>query len=128
MSRCALPLTLTLALVLAVAPAAAQTASSPASIDPGMTREAVIARFGAPSGERSRGEHHYLFFANGRERTVGTADVVILRDGRVVDAVLRHPDRRYSGTSSSPAAITAREALRRRSSTSGSTTIPPSTP
>lgn len=103
------------ALALATAPLAAQARpATPAAIDPGMPRDSVVARFGPPAGEHARGAFTYLFYGNGRERRVGTADVVILEEGRgVIDAILRHPDRRYSGRSSSPQALPAAEAARR---------------
>jgi hypothetical protein len=125
MSRILLFTLLLLAATLAPATIVAQATVPPVSIDSGMTRAEVIERFGAPSGERSRGEHSYLFYANGRERSVGMSDIVILQSGRVVDAVLRHPARRYTGTSSSPVAISSRDAVRRHSASAGSTTIPP---
>src|SRR5207244_696804 len=45
-----------------------------------------------------------LYYPNGGEYTCGTADVVFLQNGQVVDAVLRWPGHGYSGQSSSPAA------------------------
>ncbi len=125
MPRFVLPLLALLFAATTPSAIAAQATAAPVSIDSGMTRAQVIERFGPPSGERSRGAHSYLFFANGRERTVGMSDIVILADGHVVDAVLRHPGRRYTGTSSSPVAISSRDAVRRHSATAGSTSIPP---
>jgi hypothetical protein len=46
----------------------------------------------------------YLYYRNGCEYTCGTADVVFLQNGHVVDAVLRWPGHGYSGQSSSPVA------------------------
>ena len=40
-------------------------------------------------------------------------DLVILRNDAVVDAIFRSPSRRYSGQSSSPAPISAKEAAER---------------
>jgi hypothetical protein len=126
-----LTLCATLALLTALAPpatAAAQGAATPVAIDSGMTREQVIERFGRPATERTRDDVIFLFFTNGRERVVGMSDLVILEQGRVVDAILRHPARRYTGTSSSPTAISARDAVRRRPTSVGTTTIPPVSP
>lgn len=86
-----------LLLLIAIAPTArAQT------IDPGMSRSQVIERLGTPFAERSSGAFTYLFYSNGRERTVGMSDLVILQHGAVVDALFRSPARSYSGRSSSP--------------------------
>jgi hypothetical protein len=126
-----LTLCATLALLGALATptvAAAQRTAAAVAIDSGMTREQVIERFGRPATERTRDDITYLFFANGRERVVGMSDLVILEAGRVVDAILRHPARTYTGTSSSPTAISARDAVRRRPTSVGTTTIPPVSP
>ncbi|HEX8848071.1 MAG TPA: hypothetical protein VF761_00930 [Gemmatimonadaceae bacterium] len=94
---------LLLALSLIAAPLMAQEAHS--SIDPGMTREEVIARLGKPLNERSSGTHTYMFYRNGCEKTCGMNDLVVLEDGKVVDAVFRNGVRSYTGTSSSPAGV-----------------------
>jgi hypothetical protein len=75
------------------------------AIDPGMTREQVVARLGAPAAVRTSGTYTYLFFVNGCHRSCGTDDVVILEDGRVTDAIFRGLGRRYTGTSSSPVGV-----------------------
>lgn len=85
---------------LATAPAAAQ--DDVRIIDPGMTRAQVVARLGRPLNERSAGGYRYLFYANGCERSCGMNDLVVLAQGKVVDAIFRAPGRSYSGTSSSP--------------------------
>jgi hypothetical protein len=85
-------------------------AAQAASIDSGMTKAQVIEKFGKPASERSRGEFTYLFFSNGREKQVGTADIVILQADHVMDAVLRSPSRTYTGKSSSPRALNSKEA------------------
>jgi hypothetical protein len=96
---------------LAIAVVAASTSAAQAvSIDSGMTKAQVVEKFGKPASERTRGEFTYLFFSNGREKQVGTADIVILQADRVVDAVLRSPRRTYSGKSSSPRALNSKEA------------------
>lgn len=92
--------------------AALQPLSGQAVIDPGMPKTQVIARLGAPALERTTGDATYLFYKNGCERTCGMNDVVLLDKGAVVDAVFRSEKRRYSGSSSSPRAIPAREAMK----------------
>jgi outer membrane protein assembly factor BamE (lipoprotein component of BamABCDE complex) len=98
----------------AIAASAGAQAAAPsvATIDPGMTKDQVIEKFGKPATTSTRGTFMYLFFANGNEKTVGMSDIVILDDNKVVDAVLRSPSRAYSGTSSSPRAIPAAEAAK----------------
>jgi len=81
------------------------TADDAVTIDPGMTREQVVARLGAPAAVRTSGTYTYLFFVNGCHRSCGTDDVVILEDGRVTDAIFRGLGRRYTGTSSSPVGV-----------------------
>ena len=90
------------------APLAAQT--TPATIDSGMTQAQVVAKLGVPLSARSYDGHTYLFYRNGCEKTCGMNDIVVLDSGKVVDAVLRSPARRYSGRSSSPKMIPAAQA------------------
>jgi hypothetical protein len=71
-------------------------------VNPGMTREDVIAVWGVPVAERSVGSRGYLYFRNGCEVSCGTFDVVMLENGQVVDAIVRGPGHSYSGVSSSP--------------------------
>jgi hypothetical protein len=85
--------------------AAAGSASAQSSIDPGMTKDQVVAKLGKPASEHSSGTSTYLYYANGEEKKVGMSDMVILDDGKVVDAVFRSPNRKYSGKSSSPAPV-----------------------
>ena len=85
--------------------AAAGSASAQSSIDPGMTKDQVIAKLGKPASEHSSGTSTYLYYANGEEKKVGMSDMVALEDGKVVDAVFRSPNRKYSGKSSSPAPV-----------------------
>jgi hypothetical protein len=72
------------------------------TVDPGMTREEVVAAWGPPVADRGSGAWTYLFFRNGCEVTCGTFDVVLLENGQVVDAIVRAPGHAYSGVSSSP--------------------------
>ena len=74
-------------------------------IDPGMTREQVVAELGAPVTTRAAGRFIYLFYPNGCERTCGMQDLVILENDAVVDAIFRSARRSYSGTSSSPGSV-----------------------
>jgi hypothetical protein len=84
--------------------AAAQTVPT---IDPGMTRDQVVAKLGQPLSTRSYDGHTYLLYKNGCEKKCGMNDLVVLDSGKVVDAVFRSPARHYSGTSSSPKMIPA---------------------
>ena len=95
-------LLLAIALFVAAPAARAQDATT---VDPGMSRDEVVARLGRPLSERAAGSFVYLFYANGCERQCGFNDVVILENGIVVDAVFRGGRRQYSGTSSSPAGV-----------------------
>lgn len=99
------PRHLLLSLIAAAAPLSAQ-----AVIDPGMSRELVLARLGKPAVERTSGDATYLFYRNNCERICGMNDIVVLDKGVVVDAVFRSARHRYSGTSSSPRSIPAAEA------------------
>jgi len=72
------------------------------TIAPGMSEREVYAVWGAPAAARRAGEYTYLFFNNGCEYTCGTMDVVTLKDGAVVDAIVRWDGHRYAGESTSP--------------------------
>ena len=74
------------------------------TIDPGMRERDVYSVWGTPMAVRRQGDMTFIYYQNGCEYTCGTADVVFLQNGQVVDAVLRWPGHRYSGQSSSPAA------------------------
>lgn len=91
-------------------PPAAPSMTQSASIDSGMTRAQVVERLGKPAAASTRGPFTYLFYANGAEKEVGTADIVILDNDKVIDAIFRSPARTYSGKSSSPRAIPPEEA------------------
>jgi hypothetical protein len=82
-----------------------------ASIDPGMSREQVIARLGKPISEHSSGDHTYLYYSNGDEKKYGMHDLVALENGKVVDAVFRASTRKFSGKSSSPAPVPVEAAI-----------------
>jgi hypothetical protein len=72
------------------------------TVNPGMTEREVYELWAAPAAVRRVGQYTYLFFRNGCEYTCGTMDVVTLKDGHVVDAIVRWDGHRYSGESSSP--------------------------
>ncbi|HEY9226666.1 MAG TPA: hypothetical protein VIP11_08475 [Gemmatimonadaceae bacterium] len=99
---------LSVLLVAAPLSLAAQTAT----IDPGMTRDEVVAKLGQPLSARTYNEHEYMLYKNGCEKKCGMNDLVVLDSGKVVDAVFRSSARKYSGTSSSPRMITQAEAKR----------------
>lgn len=105
MSRTRTRVTLALLLSLAAASAPLIAQESERTIDPGMTREQVIERLGKPLNERKSGTATFLFYGNGCERTCGMNDLVVLDDGRVIDAIFRAPSRRYTGESSSPSGV-----------------------
>jgi hypothetical protein len=84
------------ALCVASSPLAAQ------DISPGFTRAQVEARLGAPAAVRTVGDYTYLFYNNGCEIRCGQHDLVILKEGKVTDAVFRSKKRHYTGTSSAP--------------------------
>jgi hypothetical protein len=112
-----------LVLAAAAAPLAAQT---PVTIDPGMTRSQVVAKLGQPLSAREKDTHVYLFYKNGCEKKCGMNDLVVLDSGKVVDAVFRAPNRKYSGASSSPRMIGEAEA--RKGGAAGNLKTPPKTP
>jgi outer membrane protein assembly factor BamE (lipoprotein component of BamABCDE complex) len=95
-----------------------------AAIDPGMSKAQVVAKLGKPASERTRGEFTYLFYSNGMEKQVGMADIVTLQSDKVIDAVFRSPRRTYTGTSSSPRAIPAQEAAKRKAPPKGGAPAP----
>jgi hypothetical protein len=82
------------------------------TIAPGMSRASVVAALGEPSTVRSAAEFTYLFYRNSCGKECGMNDLVILRGDSVVDAIFRSPSRHYTGKSSSPAPISARDAAR----------------
>jgi hypothetical protein len=72
------------------------------TVNPGMSEREIYEIWAAPAAVRRVGEYTYLFFRNGCEYTCGTMDVVTLKDGHVIDAIVRWDGHRYSGESSSP--------------------------
>ena len=114
-------------MVAAAAPLAAQ---SVAKVDPGMSKEQVVAALGQPVSVRSKDSFTYLLYRNGCEKTCGMNDLVVLDSGKVVDAVFRSSARQYTGTSSSPRRINEAEARKKMSTlkSDSSTTAPAKTP
>lgn len=94
-------------------PAVALSAQSARTISPGMSRAKVVAALGSPSTERTVADFRYLFYRNSCGKACGMNDLVILRNDAVVDAIFRSPSRHYTGTSSSPAPISAKDAADR---------------
>ncbi|MGH7591742.1 MAG: hypothetical protein ACREOE_10305 [Gemmatimonadales bacterium] len=76
------------------------------TIAPGMTVAEVEAAWGKAGVTRTDGDQTFLFYGNDCLKRCGTFDVVMLQDGKVVDAIVRASYHRYSGTSSSPAGRT----------------------
>lgn len=106
--------------------AASLGAQATATIDPGMSRDQVVAKLGEPLSTRAYDSHTYLMYKNGCEKTCGMNDLVILDSGKVVDAVFRASGRHYSGTSSSPRMISQNEA--QHGSSSGPLAMPAGEP
>jgi len=100
-------------LLALIAPAVLGAQSRTNSVSPGMSRAKVVAALGTPSTERTVGEFKYLFYANSCGKRCGMNDLVILRRDRVIDAIFRSNTRRYTGTSSSPMAISENDAAER---------------
>jgi hypothetical protein len=111
-----------LALSFVAATAHAQTGAG--TIDPGMTQAQVIERLGKPATVRTYQGSTYLMYSNKCGKKCGMQDIVILDHDVVVDAVLRSPDRHYTGTSSSPDA-TAPNSRTQRNQTLA---VPPAQP
>jgi len=102
-----------LLIILSLLVPAALSAQRAATISPGMTRAKVVAALGTPSVERTVSEFRYLFYQNTCGKACGMNDLVVLRNDSVVDAIFRSPSRHYTGTSSSPAPVSAKDAADR---------------
>ena len=100
-------------LLAIIAPAVLGAQSRTNSVSPGMSRAKVVAALGTPSTERTVGEFKYLFYSNACGKRCGMNDLVILRRDSVVDAIFRSDTRHYTGTSSSPMAISEKDAAQR---------------
>lgn len=84
------------------------TPTDTGTVNPGMTRDDVVAVWGAPVTERTDGAWTYLYYRNGCEVSCGTFDVVFLENGEVVNAIVRGRGHTYGGTSTSPPGVTPR--------------------
>jgi hypothetical protein len=84
--------------------AAATPLAAQETITAGMSRHEVVALLGDPAAERRSGDATFLFYASRCEPTCAANDLVVMRDGRVADAILVSPGRRYStrGTATPP--------------------------
>jgi hypothetical protein len=100
-------------LLALIAPAVLGAQGRTSSVSPGMSRAKVVAALGTPSTERTVGEFKYLFYSNACGKRCGMNDLVILRRDSVVDAIFRSNVRHYTGTSSSPMAISEKDAAER---------------
>jgi outer membrane protein assembly factor BamE (lipoprotein component of BamABCDE complex) len=94
------------------------------TVAPGMSRAQVVAALGEPATARSVAEFTYLFYLNSCGKRCGMNDLVILRGDSVVDAIFRSPTRHYSGTSSSPAPISSKDAANATASKPAASTAP----
>lgn len=99
-----------IALVAIVGSSAALQAQTKTAIDPGMSRDQVVAKLGQPLSARTHNGFTYLLYRNGCEKKCGMNDLVVLDSGKVVDAVFRSPAREYTGASSSPHMINEADA------------------
>ena len=79
---------------------ATATAHAQTPVRPGMTAAEVDAAWGAPTSTRTRGAFTYLNYPSSCMPACGTQDVVILQDGKVVDAIARSSNHPYEGPSS----------------------------
>jgi len=87
------------------------TPTDTGTVNPGMTRDEVVAVWGAPVTERNFGTWTYLYFRNGCEASCGTFDVVFLENGVVVNAIVRGAGHSYGGASTSPPGQAGRATL-----------------
>ena len=114
--------------VISLVAALTVQSQGPVTIDPGMTREQVVAKLGEPLSARTYDGHTYLLYRNGCEKKCGMNDLVVLDSGKVVDAVFRSHARKYSGTSSSPHMISAAEARKDAPASAAPLKTPPKKP
>lgn len=87
-------------LALALLAGCAASAAAQAPVKPGMNAEQVTAAWGAPTATRTRGDYTYMSYPSSCMPACGTQDVVILKNGVVVDAVARSSNHVYDGQSS----------------------------
>ena len=93
------------AIVVLMAPRVATAQTKPVSIDPGMTKEQVLARLGNPSEESHSGSFTYLLYNSDCGAKCRQDDLVVLERGEVTDAVFQSGKRTYTGQSEEPPAL-----------------------
>jgi hypothetical protein len=98
------------ALALATLLGAARAEAQDRTVRAGMTGAEVTAAWGEPQATRTRGAFTYLVFPTPCLPACGSHDVVILENGRVIDAVARSSGRRYEGAAPRTPGYTAPEA------------------
>ena len=114
-----------LAAVLLCAPAACLSQQKEKTVSPGMSEAQVVDALGKPAIKRSNGDRTYLFYANSCGKNYGVNDLVILTRDSVTDAIFRSADRHYTGTSSSPESVSAKQAAKAAPSTAPMRMKPP---
>jgi hypothetical protein len=117
-----------LLLALLCAPAACLSQEKSHTVSPGMSESQVVDALGKPATRRAVGERTYLFYANSCGRSCGMNDLVVLARDSVVDAIFRSPDRRYTGTSSSPESVAPKRASTAKPSSAPMKMKPPAKP
>lgn len=100
MSTVSLTLRVAVATVALLASAASMAQAQGGVVRPGMTSAEVRQAWGEPYAERTKGSYTYLSFQSDCLPACGSHDVVILKDGKVVDAIARSSNHRYEGASS----------------------------
>jgi hypothetical protein len=95
---------ITAAVVVLMAPRVAAAQTKPVSIDPGMTKDQVLARLGNPSEETHSGSFTYLLYNSDCGAKCRQDDLVLER-GVVTDAVFQSGKRTYTGQSEQPSAL-----------------------
>lgn len=117
-----------LAIVLLCTPAACLSQQKEKTVSPGMSEAQVVEALGKPATVRKNGDRTFLFYANTCGKNCGTSDLIILTRDSVTDAIFRSPDRRYTGTSSSPESISAKAAAKSGASSAPIRMKPPAKP
>jgi len=116
------------AIALLCAPAACLSQQKEKTVSPGMSEAQVVEALGKPATVRKNGDRTFLFYANTCGKNCGMNDLVILTRDSVSDAIFRSTDRHYTGTSSSPASVSAKDAAKPASSKAPLRMKPPEKP
>lgn len=117
-----------LVVALLFVPAACLSQEKEKTISPGMSEAQVVKALGTPATIRKNGDRTFLFYANTCGKNCGMNDLVILTRDSVTDAIFRSVDRHYTGTSSSPASISAKDAAKPGTSSAPMRMKPPEKP